>query len=77
MAWNYRLLNTGDQFTIHEVYYDEENNNNITGYSDRPAYPRGDTLEQLLDDIQRYLKALERPVLHEKGGYLSEALDKE
>lgn len=76
MTWNYRVLKAGDQFAIHEVHYDDENGR-ITGYSNLPAYPRGDTFEDLVDDIRRYESAIERPVLHEKDGGVFEMLDKD
>jgi len=48
-------------FTLHEVYYNEEGD--ITSVSKDPMGPSGETLEELKDDMQYFLQALDRPVL--------------
>ena len=59
--WNYRVLNLQGYLTIHEVHYDADGT--PKGCTERPAFPSGETLDELLEDIRRYSTALELPVL--------------
>lgn len=59
--WNYRVLNQGGYLTIHEVHYNADGK--PYACTERPAFPSGETLEELRDDIRRYSTALDRPVL--------------
>jgi hypothetical protein len=59
--WNYRVIESEDVFRIHEVYYNSKGE--ITGFSENPITPLGDTLEELKGDLKYYLQALDRPVL--------------
>lgn len=65
MSWNYRIVKTafeqGDRYAIHEVYYDA--NGNPTSHTVEPACPLGDTLEELRAEMERYLKAMDRPII--------------
>ena len=61
MTWNYRVLNHGDQFAIHEVYYDESGV--AVSFTEKPSFPRGKDFEALSEDFQRYSSAFEKPVL--------------
>lgn len=61
MTWNYRVMRRKEEFAIYEVYYDEDGN--VCGYSEKPTFPRGETLEYLREEILRYLEALEEPIL--------------
>jgi hypothetical protein len=48
-------------FTIHEVHYNDKGD--ITSISEDPMGPSGETLEELKDDMQYFLQALDSPVL--------------
>lgn len=69
MTWNYRVfrhhgIGPGDTtipyFKIHEAYYDEEDN--FHGMT-QAVYPQGETIEELRDDLDWMIKALDAPVL--------------
>jgi hypothetical protein len=67
--WNYRIvhkkpLNGEDLFAIHEVFYSEDGE--IENYTARPTYPIGETLEELTEEMEFYLKALQSPVLEQE-----------
>jgi hypothetical protein len=61
MSWDYRVIEHNGMFTIHEVYYND--NCDITSISQDPMGPSGDTLEDLKDDMEYFLQALDMPVL--------------
>jgi len=61
MNWDYRVINHDGMFTIHEVSYNDRGD--ITSVSQDPMGPSGDTLEELKDDMEYFLQALEMPVL--------------
>lgn len=65
MSWNYRIVKTtfeqGDRYAIHEVYYDESGN--PTSRTVEPCCPIGDTLEELRAEMERYLQAMNKPIL--------------
>lgn len=65
MTWNYRIVKTafeqGDRYAIHEVYYDAHGN--PTSRTAEPCCPIGETLEELRAEMERYQKAMEKPVL--------------
>ena len=61
MNWDYRVINHDGMFTIHEVSYNDRGD--ITSISQDPMGPSGDTLEELKDDMEYFLQALEMPVL--------------
>jgi len=56
-------MNINGQHVIHEVYYCGEDSSLLKGYSANPAYPRGDSLENLVLDLSLYKDALDFPVL--------------
>lgn len=70
MTWNYRILRrvskVGNDYedishAIHEVFYDKHGQpDSATAY---PVYPHGETVDDMLDDIDRYMEALKKPVL--------------
>jgi len=75
MGWNYRVImkqyKEEKDYTIHEVYYDEEGN--IKQYSKNPTYPYGYSLDDLKKDYELYGKAFEKPILcFDKKGKLVE-----
>lgn len=67
--WNYRVIrkyhkeSDSRTYHIHEVYYGEKNN--IEGWTQSPVEPMGESLAELRNDIQCFLKAIQKPVLTE------------
>lgn len=63
-TWNYRILKETQQdeefFTIRDVYYKDDK---AYGYGDIPAYPIGDTQDELKQSVEKMLLAFEKPVL--------------
>ena len=65
MSWNYRVIkHAEEQFSIHEVYYDEEGN--PQSMTVNPVSAFGETLEELKDDALLISVALTKPVLDAK-----------
>jgi len=69
MTWNHRVLyhaptdkNPDEWFAIHEVYYDE--NGKPTMCTKEPVEPFGESLDELKEDMQWFLAALDKPVLN-------------
>lgn len=68
-TWNYRVMKDNDgHFTIRETFYNEEKN--IEGWTEECS-PFGETLEELSDDLNYMLSALDKEILIE-----SEVLNK-
>jgi hypothetical protein len=61
MAWSYRVLLNGHQLAIHEVFYSKDGK--IIGATEKPVYPRAETIEDLAAELTRYGAALQAPVL--------------
>lgn len=62
MTWNYRVVvDERGEFGIHEVYYNDKAE--ITNVTVDAIAPVGETLDALRDEMERYAKALLRPVL--------------
>ncbi|MHB8883027.1 MAG: hypothetical protein ACYC69_16150 [Thermodesulfovibrionales bacterium] len=61
MSWDYRVIQSGGAFTIHEVHYNDQGD--MTAVSEDPMGPSGETLEDLRDDMEYFLQALSLPVL--------------
>ena len=61
ISWDYRVIEHDGTFTIHEVYYNDKGD--ITSISQDPMGPSGDTLEELKNDMEYFLQALDMPVL--------------
>ena len=65
MSWNYRVIKHAEQqFSIHEVYYDEEGKPHSMAVDPVSAF--GETLEELKDDSLLISVALTKPVLDVK-----------
>lgn len=61
MTWEYRVMDRENELAIYEVYYHEDGR--IRGYSATPAFPAGETLEELKIGCDLYLAALTKPIL--------------
>lgn len=61
ITWNYRMFRDPDGFCIREVFYLE--NGEIGGCRQEPIAPFGETLEELIDDINTIKEALSLPIL--------------
>jgi hypothetical protein len=59
--WNHRVVIKHDLFGVHEVYYDDNNEPEMV--TQDPQEPLGETLEELREEIARFAKALDYPVL--------------
>jgi hypothetical protein len=61
--WNYRVTIKDGCYGIHEAYYEDGKPHSIT---QNEMSPHGDTLDELKDDLQKFLEALDKPILHYK-----------
>jgi hypothetical protein len=68
-TWNYRVINHGTHYSIHEVYYEK---NKPVAWSDDAMIPVGEDFEELKHDAINYLLAIARPVLIIKKNKLYE-----
>ena len=72
MGWNYRLFKHDDKtvwYGIHEVFYktnesNEFNENEIDCISSDPIDPHGATKEDIEDDLNMMLAAIDKPTLN-------------
>lgn len=75
-GWNHRVVrqsigNNEWMYQIHEVYYDDDRRP-IMSTTD-PVGPFGETLEELVRDLNLFMSALKHPVLYrDKKGILHE-----
>lgn len=64
--WNYRVIKrtvTGETtFGVYEVYYDESDT--PSACSESPVEPFGETVEELMLDLDRMRSAAEKPTLN-------------
>ena len=63
MKWNHRVMKSGDEFVIREVYY--KNDGTVEAWTAGPAIPSAETMEGLRWVVERYLEALDKPVIEE------------
>ena len=69
MSWNYRVIHTvlkGEygtphQYAVHEVYYNKAGS--PISVSVNPIAPVGETLNELKNEMEHYMKALKEPIL--------------
>lgn len=66
MTWNYRVIkydtNKDIVYRVHEVFYDK--NKNIKGFTKEAVFPQGESLEELISDLQLMINdAKKHPVL--------------
>ena len=76
-SWNYRVLHeTGvgpegepwETYAIHEVYYADEEQTQVAGWTENPAAVLADDQEGLKWVLGEMLKAIDKPVLDRTGG---------
>jgi hypothetical protein len=60
-SWNYRVVQRDDEFAIHEVFYADDGA--VEGMTSDPVFPRGDTLDDLREEIEHYRAAFDKPTL--------------
>ncbi|NHZ97422.1 hypothetical protein [Massilia sp. CCM 8734] len=65
MTWNYRVMNQAGELAVYSVYYDDDGK--VEGVSVDPAYPLGETLDELQNCCELYMEALTKPVLEYAG----------
>jgi len=58
MSWNYRIMEDGEgiqkYYSLREVFY--HNKKKIRAFTKEPEYPIGDTVEDLIQNIEMMLK---------------------
>ena len=64
--WNYRVMRHTDavgrtHYAIHEAYYNDVGE--VTAWTDEPSAPFGETIEELREELERMLRALDYPVI--------------
>jgi hypothetical protein len=63
--WNHRVMKRkteeGEWYDIHEVFYDEQSGK--LSWTENAISPGGETIDELQKELQRMLKALDKPVL--------------
>ena len=64
--WNYRLMRHTDAygreyFAIHESYYNDKGE--VTAWTDDAAEVMGETKEDVREELERMLRALDYPVI--------------
>ena len=70
-SWNYRVVKSiyyideicEDEYSIHEVYYDD--NGNISTWNHNIAKPFGVSEKTLKADLEAMLEAFNKPILEE------------
>lgn len=70
MAWNHRVIKKTDSegeiyFGIHEVYFKDDDENNINSWSAEPRGILEYSLEDLRVTLERMLKSLDKGILDE------------
>lgn len=69
MSWNYRVIKRIERhhhgnepvYTINTVFYDKAGQ--VTKWSDEPAWAVGETVDELKQDCEKFLRAFELPIL--------------
>ena len=66
IKWNYRLMRHTDAFgreyyAIHEAYYNDVGE--VTAWTDDAASPMGQTLEEVREELDRMLRAIDYPIV--------------
>lgn len=61
MNWNYPVMPGGGQNAVHEVFYGDDGV--VQGFTEHPVFPRGESLTDLVEDLQRCQRAISESVL--------------
>jgi hypothetical protein len=61
--WTYRVIQKEGAYAIYEVYYDDQGT--VEAWTESPVAAIGETLEELRQDLEWQLEALDEPVLEE------------
>lgn len=61
MTWEYRVVNRCGELAIFEVYYNDSGE--VVGFSGDPTYPAGETLDELVLNMNMYQEAILKPVV--------------
>ena len=72
MHWRYRVLRSKanvDRYGVHEVYHLEDGE---ISWTKDPVHPAGDTPEELREELNMMLAALDEPVLEERGDRIAD-----
>jgi tRNA C32,U32 (ribose-2'-O)-methylase TrmJ len=69
--WNYRVMRHTDavgrtHYAIHEAYYNDVGE--VTAWTNEPSAPFGETIEELREELERMLRALDYPVIEVPHG---------
>jgi len=66
MVFDYRIIKTKEcEFMIGEVFYDDEDSEDIVYWCPNPIECWGEDLERLNEEIQFINEAFEKPILEE------------
>jgi hypothetical protein len=60
-TWNYRVVQRGREFAVHEVFYADDGS--VQGMTAEPVFPRAETFDDLRQDLELYRAAVDKPVL--------------
>jgi hypothetical protein len=69
--WNHRVVrrvykdvaDSETVYCIHEAFYNLDGTEHKPSITMEPDYPCGETIEELREDLQRMLRALDHPIL--------------
>ena len=64
MHWNHRIVKIGDMFGVCEVYFG--NDGKITMWTQH-IEPMGETVEELKEEVEMFLRAFTQPILKQVG----------
>jgi hypothetical protein len=64
MTWNNRVIKRDNKLGIHEVYYSE--NDEMISWTIDSIIPGGETIEDLKEELQRFMRASKKPILIER-----------
>ena len=63
--WNFRIVENDGLYGIHEAYY-EDGVEKPHSISKESMSPFGETFEELKEDVEKFVVALDKPILHYK-----------
>jgi len=79
MHWNHRVIRKPQDdedapytFEIHEVFYDDDGYPD--GYTENAVAPFGESISELKQDLEWFMRALDKPVLEDVDGKLEQVV---